>query len=104
MFPEKIMTGIVFYIGHGLLQVLVCDNAISQTVPETLRTRSSAANRLLSAVYHRRFQYDWRILSDVDHTHSFSWTVCGAIAKLNQKYPILNRHTKQIRHNIQLNK
>ena len=24
-FPEKIMTGIVFYIGHGLLPVLVCD-------------------------------------------------------------------------------
>ena len=28
-FPEKITTGIVFYIGHGLLPVLVCDNAIS---------------------------------------------------------------------------
>ena len=44
--PEKNMTGIVFCIGHGLLPVLVCDNAISQTVPETLRTRSSATNRL----------------------------------------------------------
>jgi hypothetical protein len=93
-FPEKITTGIVFYIGHGLLRALVCDNVISQTVPEPLRTRSSAANRLRSAVYHRRFRYDWRMLSDVDRTHSFSWTVCGAIARLKQKYPILNRHAK----------
>jgi len=58
MFPEKNTTGIVFCIGHGLLPVLVCDNATSQTVPENLRTRSSAANCLRSAVYHRRFQYD----------------------------------------------
>ena len=94
-FPEKIMTGIVFYIAHGLLRVLVCDNAISQMVPETLRTRSSAANHLRSAVNHRRFHYDWRMLSDVDRTHSFSWTVCGAIARLKQKYPILNRHAKR---------
>ena len=57
-FPEKITTGIVFCIGHGLLLVLVCDDAISQTVLETLRTRSSAANRLRAAVYHRRFRYD----------------------------------------------
>ena len=34
-FPEKIRTGNVFCIGHGLLLVLMCDNAISQTVPET---------------------------------------------------------------------
>ena len=93
-FLEKITTGIVFYIGHGLLQALVCDTVISQMVPETLRTRSSATNRLRSAVYHRRFRYDWRMLSDVDRTHSFSWTVCGAIARLKQKYPILNRHAK----------
>ena len=91
-FPEKNTTGIVFCIGHGLLQVLVCDNTISQTVPENLRTRSSTTNRLRSTVYHRRFHYDWRMLSDVDRTHSFSWTVCGAIARLKQKYPILNRH------------
>ena len=45
-FPEKITTRIVFYIGHGLLRVLMCDNLISQTVPESLRTRSSAANPL----------------------------------------------------------
>ena len=93
-FPKKITTGIVFYIGHGLLRVLVCDKLISQTVSESLRTRSSAANRLWSAVYHRRFQYDWRMLSDVDRTHSFSWTVCVPIARLKQKYPILNRHAK----------
>ena len=37
-FPEKITTVIVFCIGHGLLPVLVCDNAISQTVPEPLHT------------------------------------------------------------------
>ena len=71
-FTEKITTGIVFYIVHGLLPVLVYDNAISQTVPETLCTRSSAANRLRSAVYHRRFRYDLPMLSDVDRTHSFS--------------------------------
>ena len=93
-FPEKIMTGIVFCIGHGLLRVLVCDNLISQTVRESLRTCSSAANRLWSAMYHRRFCYDWHMLSDVDHTHSFSLTMCEAIARLKQKYPILNRHAK----------
>ena len=93
-FPEKITTGIVFCIGHGLLPILVRDNAISQTVPENLCTRSSGKNRLQSAVYHRRFRYDWLMLSDVDFTHSFSWTVCGAIARLKQKYPILNQHAK----------
>ena len=93
-FPEQITTRIVFCIRHGLLPVPVCDNLVWQTVPETLRTRSSAANRLRYAVYHRWFRYDWRMLSDVDRTHSFSWTVCGAIARLKQKYPILNRHAK----------
>ena len=93
-FPEKNTTGIVFCIGHSLLLVLVCDNAISQTVPETLCTHSSAANRFRSVVCHRRFHYDWCMLSDVGRTHSFSWTMCGAIARLKQKYPILNRHAK----------
>ena len=91
----KITTRIVFYIGHGLLRVLVCDNLISQTVLESLCTRSRAANHLRSAVYHRQFRYGWRMLSDVDCTHSFSWTMCGAIAWLKQKYPILNRHAKR---------
>ena len=93
-FPEKNTTGIIFCIGHSLLPVLVCDNAISQMVPEILHTCSSVANRLWSAVYHRRFRYDWCMLSDVDRTHSFSWTVCGVIARLKQKYHILNRHAK----------
>ena len=45
------------------------------------------------------------MLSDVDRTHSFNSALCGAIARLKQKYRILNRHAKkQIRHNIQLNK
>ena len=57
-FREKITTVVVFYIGHGLLRVLVCDNLISHTVPESLHTRSSAANHLRSAVYHGRFHYD----------------------------------------------
>ena len=104
-FPEKITTGIVFCIGHGLLPVLVCDNAISQTVPETLRTCSSTVNRLCSAVYQRRFRYDWHMLSDVNRTHSFSWTVCGAIARLKQKKSHFESACKkQICHNIQLNK
>ena len=57
MFPERNTSRIVFCIGNGLHPVLMCDNAISQTVPENLCTRSSAANRLQSAVYHRRFHY-----------------------------------------------
>ena len=93
-FPENFITGIVFHIGHGLLRALVCDSVISQTVPETLCTCSSAANHLQSVVYHRLFRYDWHMLSDVDITHSFSWSVCGAIAMLKQKYPILNQHAK----------
>ena len=42
--------------------------------------------------------------SDVDRTHSFSWTVCGEISRWKQKYSIWIGMKKQIWHNIQLNK
>ena len=92
-FLKKLRLGLYFTL-VTVYWVLMCDNVISQTVPESLRTRSSAANHLRSAVYHRLFCYDWHTLSDVDCTHSFSWTVCGAIARLKQNHPILNRHAK----------
>ena len=103
-FLKKLRPGLYFTLGTVYSELSCAIMWYHKRFRSPLRTRSSAANRLRSAVYHRRFHYDWCMLSDVDRTHSFSWTVCRAIARLKQKYPFESACKKQIRHNMQLKK
>ena len=48
--------------------ITVCDNVLSQTVQEPLRTHTSAADRLWFVGYHRRLPQEWHVLFVWDPT------------------------------------
>ena len=66
--------------------ITVCDNVLSQTVQEPLRTHTSAANRLWFVVYHRRLWLEWRVLFVWDPTHFLKKLRLGLYFTLGMVY------------------
>ena len=48
--------------------ITVCDNVLSQTVQESLRTHTSFADCLWFVVYHRQLRQEWRVVFVWDPT------------------------------------
>ena len=77
-------------IAHVFSIITICDNVLSQTVQEPLRTHTSAVDRLWFLVYHRCLRQEWCMLFIWDPTRFLENLQLGLYFTLGTVYSDLS--------------